>query len=99
MARLPQITTREDVAPDHRHIVDEIAESRGRISGPFAMLLHSPEIAGRAAHLGAYIRFNSILDPAVRELAIITAAVSCSGTTESPPPLSKRRRTSSGIRV
>ena len=74
MARLPQITTREDVAPDHRHIVDGIAESRGRISGPFAMLLHSPEIAGRAAHLGAYIRFDSILDPALRELAIITAA-------------------------
>ncbi len=74
MARLPQITTRDDVAPDHRHIVDSIAESRGRISGPFAMLLHSPEIAGRAAHLGAYIRFNSILEPAVRELAIITAA-------------------------
>ena len=74
MARLPQITTRDDVAPDHRHIVDSIAESRGRISGPFAMLLHSPEIAGRAAHLGAYIRFNSILEPALRELAIITAA-------------------------
>ena len=73
MARLPQITTRDDVAPDHRHIVDGIADSRGRISGPFAMLLHSPEIAGRAAHLGAYIRFNSILDPALRELAIITS--------------------------
>ncbi len=74
MARLPQITTRDDVDPEHRHIVDTIAESRGRISGPFAMLLHSPEIAGRAAHLGAYIRFNSILEPATRELAIITAA-------------------------
>ena len=74
MARLPQITTRDDVAPEHRDIVDSIAESRGRISGPFAMLLHSPEIAGRAAHLGAYIRFNSTIEPALRELAIITAA-------------------------
>ncbi len=74
MARLAQITTRDVVATEHRYIVDSIAESRGRISGPFAMLLHSPEIAGRAAHLGAYIRFNSILEPALRELAIITAA-------------------------
>ncbi len=74
MARLPELTTRDDVAPDQRHNFDSIAESRGRISGPFAMLLHSPEIAGRAAHLGAYIRFNSTLEPALRELAIITAA-------------------------
>lgn len=38
------------------------------------MLLNSPEIAGRAAHLGSYIRFESTLAPAERELAIITTS-------------------------
>ena len=38
------------------------------------MLLHSPEVAGRTAHLGAYIRFESTLPPDLRELAIITTS-------------------------
>ncbi|MQG59064.1 MAG: carboxymuconolactone decarboxylase family protein [SAR202 cluster bacterium] len=74
MARITQITEREQVAEEHQTIFDSIAESRGRVSGPFSVLLNSPEIAGRAAHLGAYIRFDSTLEPQQRELAIITAA-------------------------
>lgn len=74
MPRITQITEREQVAPGKRHLFDAIAESRGRVSGPFSVLLNSPELAGRAAHLGAYIRFESTLTPAQRELAIITAA-------------------------
>ena len=74
MARIPQITDRNDVPPDKRHIFDEIIESRGRLSGPFPVLLNSPEVAGRVAHLGAYVRFESALSPQDRELAIITAA-------------------------
>lgn len=74
MARITRITEREQVAADERGVFDEIAASRGRVSGPFSVLLNSPEIAGRAAHLGAYIRFESALTAAQRELAIITAA-------------------------
>ena len=74
MPRIPQITARDDVPADKRHIFDEIIESRGRLSGPFPVLLNSPEVAGRVAHLGAYIRFESDLPPTDRELAIITAA-------------------------
>jgi 4-carboxymuconolactone decarboxylase len=74
MARIRQITTRDEVSQDKRHIVDAIMGSRGRVSGPFSVLLNSLEIAGRAAHLGAYIRFDSTLSPSQRELAIITAA-------------------------
>ncbi len=74
MARITQITERDQVADEHKAIFDSIAESRGRVSGPFSVLLNSPEIAGRAAHLGAYIRFDSTLEPHQRELAIITAA-------------------------
>ena len=74
MARIPQITSKDDVAPDKAHIFDAITESRGRISGPFSVLLHSPEVAGRAAHLGSYIRFESTLSSPDRELAIITTS-------------------------
>ena len=74
MARVPLIEQRGDVPEEAAHHFDSIASSRGRISGPFAVLLNSPEVAGRAAHLGAYIRFESTLDPDIKELAIITAA-------------------------
>ncbi len=74
MARVTQVTTKEQVPPDKHDIFDAIAASRGRVSGPFSVLLNSPEIAGRAAHLGSYIRFESTLAPAERELAIITTS-------------------------
>ena len=74
MSRIRQITSKEEVSLANHHIFDAIAESRGRISGPFSVLLNSPEIAGRAAHLGSYIRFESTLSDADRELAIITTS-------------------------
>ena len=74
MTRITQITERNQVEPDKQHIFDSIATSRGRVSGPFSVLLNSPEVAGRAAHLGSYIRFESTLTASQRELAIITTA-------------------------
>ena len=74
MARITQITERNQVDSEKQHIFDSIATSRGRVSGPFSVLLNSPEVAGRAAHLGSYIRFESTLTPGQRELAIITTA-------------------------
>ena len=74
MVRIREIKEQQDVAPEHRDIFDSIAASRGRVGGPFAVLLNSPEVAGRAAHLGAYLRFESTLPDADKELAIITAA-------------------------
>ncbi len=44
------------------------------MQGPFTMFLHSPEIAGRVAHLGAYVRFEGSLDMRVRVLAAMTVA-------------------------
>ena len=73
-ARVPLISRRDEVAPEHRAAFDAIAESRGRVAGPFSVLLHSPEVAKRAAHLGAYIRFESPLAGAERELAILATA-------------------------
>jgi len=74
MPRLNLITEKDQIPEDKRHIFEAIASSRGQVGGPFAVLLNSPEVAGRAAHLGSYIRFESILSDVDRELAIITTS-------------------------
>ena len=74
MARLTPITSKDQVAPKDHAIVDGITASRGAIQGPFTMFLHSPEVAERVAHLGAYVRFEGSLDMRVRVLAAMTVA-------------------------
>jgi 4-carboxymuconolactone decarboxylase len=74
MARLPEITKKDQVPAAGHAAVDSIVKSRGGIHGPFNMFLHSPEIAGRIAHLGAYVRFEGSLDMRVRVLAAMTVA-------------------------
>jgi hypothetical protein len=74
MARLPPITSKEQVAAKDHATVDAITHSRGAIQGPFTMFLHSPELAGRVAHLGAFVRFEGSLDMRVRVLAAMTVA-------------------------
>jgi 4-carboxymuconolactone decarboxylase len=74
MARLPPITGTDQVAAKDHPVVEAITASRGAIQGPFTMFLHSPELAGRIAHLGAYVRFEGSLDMRVRVLAAMTVA-------------------------
>jgi 4-carboxymuconolactone decarboxylase len=74
MARLPPITSKDQVAGKDHAIFDSIVASRGAVQGPFTMFLHSPELAGRLAHLGAYIRFEGSLDMRARVLAAMTVA-------------------------
>ena len=74
MPRLPPITSKDQVAPEHRAVFDSIVQSRGAVQGPFTMFLHSPELSGRVAHLGAYVRFEGSLDMRVRVLAAMTVA-------------------------
>jgi 4-carboxymuconolactone decarboxylase len=74
MARLSLITSKDQVAEKDRAIVDSIVASRGALQGPFTMFLHCPELAGRLAHLGAFVRFEGSLDMRVRVLAAMTVA-------------------------
>jgi len=72
MARLTPITSKSQVNPETHSIVDAIVGSRGALQSPFSMFLHAPELAGRAAHLGARVRFEGKLDMRVRVLAAMT---------------------------
>ena len=74
MARLTPITSKEQVPAADQAVVDGIVKSRGALQGPFSMFLHAPELAGRAAHLGAYVRFEGKLDMRVRVLAAMVVA-------------------------
>lgn len=74
MARLTPITSKEQVAAEHQGIVDGIVASHGPLQGPYTMFLHCPELAGRLAHAGSYIRFESKLDERARNLAAMTTA-------------------------
>ena len=74
MARLPEITSKEQVPPAGREAAESIIKSRGALHGPFSMFLHSPDVAGRIAHVGAYVRFEGSLDMRVRVLAAMVVA-------------------------
>ena len=75
MPRLPNMTNRDD-APEALHdAFDQVAELRdGTVSGPYGILLHSPELAITGAALGNYVRWRSDLTAAQREIAVLTAA-------------------------
>lgn len=74
MARLPLITSIEQAPAKGRASAESIIASRGSLHGPFTMFLHCPELAGRLAHVGAFVRFEGTLDMTVRVLAAMTVA-------------------------
>ena len=74
MARLTPITSRDQVAAKDQAVFDSIVKSRGAVQGPFTMFMHCPELAGRLADLGAFVRFEGSLDMRVRVLAAMTVA-------------------------
>lgn len=57
-----------------RPVYDAIAGSRGRVAGPFAVLLHSPQLADRVQQLGAYLRYDGALERRLAELAVLITA-------------------------
>ena len=73
MARVGYVE-KEDLAPEHRHVYDEIAARRGGVGPPYSALLNNPEAASRVAALGAYVRFQSSLSERTKKLAALTAA-------------------------
>lgn len=69
--RVPFVESRAEIPEGERENWDRITERRGRVIGPFGVLLNSPDLAGRVADLGTYLRFDSALPDGVREVAIV----------------------------
>lgn len=47
---------------------------RGRVPAPLRAWLHSPEMGDRAQRLGEFLRYDTVLGPALSELAILVTA-------------------------
>jgi 4-carboxymuconolactone decarboxylase len=52
----------------------EFEAARGTLSGPWAVILRSPEMINRARSLSDYLRFNSSLPPRLSEFIILITA-------------------------
>ena len=79
MARLPY-ADRDMLNYEGKVVYDHIAETRGAVEpevpmpNSFRMLLNNPSAAQAVGQLGEYLRFNSSLDPVIREIGILTVA-------------------------
>jgi 4-carboxymuconolactone decarboxylase len=74
MARVPQISGKEDVPEPHRYVVDQVLEVFGRVRGPFSILLHSPDLAERLLPMVPFSRTMTVIEDRLR-LAGILATV------------------------
>lgn len=60
------------LTPEQKAVHDAIASGpRGRVQGPLAVWLHSPQLADCAQRLGAFCRYGTSLEPRLSELAIL----------------------------
>jgi len=65
----------EEMTAAQRAAADEItAGRRGGVVGPFIAALRSPECMCRLQHFGAYLRYDSNIDPRLREMVILLTA-------------------------
>ena len=74
MARVKLIVNKEDLAPEHGALFDELAALRGRISGPSTIVLHSPGLARPWNQVSEYLHRDSIVEPEHAELAVCATA-------------------------
>ena len=74
MARVKLIVSKDDVAPEHHTLFDELAALRGRVSGPSTVVLHSPGLARPWNAIGEYLHRESIVEPQHAELAVCATA-------------------------
>ncbi len=72
--RLP-LTAMQDMTSAQRAAAEAlIAGPRKAVFGPFVPLLRSPALMERVGKLGEYLRFESVLDARIRELATCIVA-------------------------
>lgn len=73
MPRVAPITGKSDVPAEHHAVVDAVVNVFGNVRGPFSMLLHSPKLAARVLSLVTFFRDESVVEPKLRSVAILTA--------------------------
>ena len=74
MPRLTPITAKSELSPEHHAVADAVIKVFGHIRGPFSMLLHSPKLAERILPVVKFFREDTVVEPRLRFLAVLTAA-------------------------
>jgi len=74
MARVKLIVDKQDLAPEHGALFDELAALRGRISGPSTIVLYSPGLARPWNQVSEYLHRDSIVEAEHAELAVCATA-------------------------
>ncbi len=74
MTRIKPIIDKAQLPLERQHEWDAVFAQRGRVRGPFAVMLHSPGLAaGFLANL-QHTHDDSVVSPALHELAILAVA-------------------------
>ncbi len=69
---MPRLSLPEPPTPEQAEVIAEVVRGkRGRVPGPMIGWLPNPELARRAQHLGAHLRYDTSLEPVLSELAIL----------------------------
>ena len=71
--RMPPIPA-EKMTDAQKNAVAEFGDVRGALTGPWTVLLRSPEMLNRARALSDYLRYNSSLPPRLSEFIILITA-------------------------
>jgi 4-carboxymuconolactone decarboxylase len=73
MSRYTPVTSKAEMPAEHQHVFDQVMGVFGRIRGPFSILLHSPKLTERLLPMVPFAREGTIIDPELRQIAILTA--------------------------
>jgi len=71
---MPPIPAEEWTEAQKQAAAEFAARRKQDVFGPFAVLLRSPEVLLRTASMGDYLRYRTVLPPALNELAILLTA-------------------------
>src|SRR5918995_4954882 len=76
MARIPLVTSRDQIDEKEKPAYDAFMASRGGRPniGPYSLLLHMPEMAQRLEALRTYLRDEASLSQKLQELVMISVA-------------------------
>ncbi len=71
--RLPKLTY-DELTPRQREAYERHFEKRKRVSGPYGVWLHSPDLMDRVSPLSNYMRWDAALPEKLREFGILVTA-------------------------
>ena len=72
--RMPVIPDAALTEEQRKAVADIVAGPRKALVGPFIPLMRSPDFMARLQRTGEYLRFNSVFEPRLSELAILITA-------------------------